>query len=100
MTLPGDFQITPVPSLKPTFTNIGSVVSGFLPYVFRIAGLILFGAIIIAGFQFLFSSGDPKKTAAAKGCLTNAIIGFLIIFLSWWLIEIIQIIFKIQILGN
>jgi len=100
MTLPGDYTIPLPTGFKPEFTDIGSVFSALLPYFYLIAGLILFGAIIISGFKFLFSAGDPKKTAEAKGCLTNAIIGFLVIFLSYWLIQIIQVIFHLNILGT
>ena len=80
--------------------SIGVIVSALLPYLYVIAGLILFGAIIVSGFQFLFSADDPKKTASAKGCLTNAIIGFLIIFISYWLIQIIEVIFHLDIFGG
>jgi len=98
---PGEFyEVFPPPDFKTEFTDIGSIISALLPYIYVIAGLILFGAIIISGFQFLFSAGDPKKTAGAKGCLTNAIIGFLIVFLSWWLIQIIEVIFHLDITGG
>ena len=94
--LPGGYT---VPSfLKWHF--LGQVVSALLPYLFWLAGTILFGAIIVSGFQFLTSAGDPKKTASAKGCLTNAALGFLIIFISWWLIQIIQDVFNLTILGG
>ena len=96
--LPGNYTIEFPWGLN--FTDLGSVISKLLPYLYVIAGLILFGAIIISGFQFLFSAGDPKKTAGAKGCLTNAIIGFLIVFLSWWLIQIIEVIFHLDITGG
>lgn len=79
--------------------NLTDVVSVLLPYVFALAGLMLFGAIIWSGFQYLTSGGDPKKTAEAKGCLTSAVVGFLIIFLSWWIIQILQIVFHLNILG-
>ena len=79
---------------------IGAIISALLPIIYLIAGLILFGAIIVSGFQLMTSGGDQKKTAEAKGCLTNAIIGFVIIFISWWLVQILQIIFGIDILGN
>lgn len=95
---PGEFYDVFDPQSK--FTNIGGIISALLPYLYVIAGLILFGAIIVSGFQYLFSAGDPKKTASAKGCLTNAIIGFLIIFISWWLIQIIEVIFHLDILGG
>lgn len=79
--------------------SITEIFSALLPYVFALAGLMLFGAIIWSGFQFLTSGGDPKKTEEAKGCLTSAVVGFLIIFLSWWIIQILEIIFHVNILG-
>lgn len=100
MTLPGGYEISPPPGFKEEFTNIGSVFSALLPYLYYFAGLILFGAIIVSGFKFLTSAGDPEKTAEAKGCLTNAIIGFLVVFLSYWLIQIIEVIFHLDILGG
>ena len=78
--------------------QIGHIISALLPIIYLIAGLILFGAIIFSGFNLLVSGGDEKKTAEAKGCLTNAIVGFVIIFVSWWLVQILEIIFGIPIL--
>jgi hypothetical protein len=79
--------------------KIGIIISALLPYLFVIAGLILFGAIIASGFQLLMSAGNPESTKKAQGCLTHAVIGFVIIFVSYWLIQIIQIVFHIDILG-
>lgn len=100
MTLPGGYQINPPAGFEAEFTDIGSVLSAVLPIVYLIAGLILFGAIIFSGFNLLVSGGDEKKTAEAKGCLSNAVIGFVIIFVSWWLVQILEIIFGIPILGS
>lgn len=97
----GGFEIEPPKGLKFTGDQaLTEVFSALLPYIFVIAGLLLLGAIIIAGFQFLTSAGEPKKTAQAKGCLTDAVVGFLVIFISYWLIQIIEIIFNIKILGE
>lgn len=98
ITLPGGYTISAPTGVR--FFDLGEVITLLLPYLYVIAGLILFGAIIASGFQYLFSAGDPKKTAEAKGCLTNAIIGFLIIFISYWLIQIIEVIFHLDILGG
>lgn len=98
---PGEFyEILNPPDFKSEFTNIGSIISALLPYLFWAAGLILFGVIIVSGFQFLTSAGDPKKTAEAKGRLTSGVIGFGVVFLSWWLIQIIEVIFDLKILGD
>ena len=69
--------------------QIGTIISAILPYLFPLAGLLLFLYLVFAGFQFLTSGGDPKKVEQAKQRLTNGIIGFLIVFISYWLVQII-----------
>lgn len=75
---------------KPT---IGGILSALLPYIFVLAGLMLLIYLILGGFQLMTSGGDPKATEAAKGKITNAVVGFLIVFLSYWLVQILQTIF-------
>jgi hypothetical protein len=54
--------------------------------------------MIFGGFLIISGGGDSKKTDEGKQALTNAIIGFVIIFTSYWLIQIIEIITGIPIL--
>lgn len=80
-------------------SSIGDIISQLLPYIFVIAGLMLFIFLIIGGFGLLTSGGNPDKMKAAQGKITSAIIGFVIIFISYWLMRILEIIFGISILG-
>lgn len=95
--LPG---VTPIVIKGPLakFSSIGDVISEALKFIFPLAGLILFGAILYSGFQLLISGGDPKKAEGAKGCLTNAVIGFIIVLTAWWLAQIVGYILGIPIL--
>jgi len=76
---------------------LGDILSRLLPYVYAVAGLMLFIFLIIGGFGYLTSGGDPKKVEMAQGKITHALMGFLIIFLSYWLAQLFEIIFGIQI---
>lgn len=78
--------------------NLGAVISEAFNYIFPIAGLILFFIIISAGFLLLTSAGDEEKTQKASKMLTNAVIGFVIIFVSFWLIKLLQFIFGFKVL--
>lgn len=80
-------------------STIGDIISFLLRYIFTFAGLILFIYLIIGGFGLLTSAGDPKAVESAKGKITNAVVGFFIIFISYWLVQILEIIFGIEILG-
>lgn len=80
------------------WTTIGDVFSDALKYVFIFAGLGVLVYLLYGGFQLMISGGDPAAIDEAKGKITNAIIGFIIIFTSYWLIQIIETIFGMTIL--
>lgn len=84
---------------KPGLKTPGDIISALLPYVFVIAGLILFALLIMGGFGYLTSGGDPESVKKAQGKLTSALVGFLIIFLAYWLTQLLEIIFGISIFG-
>ena len=85
--------------LSKSNSNIGEVISGLLPYIFVIAGLTLFILLIMGGFGLLTSAGSPDKVKAAQGKITSAIIGFVIIFIAYWLMRILEIVFGLNLLG-
>ena len=77
----------------PEFTfksqDIGEVVSSLVPYIYYFAGVLLLVYLILGGFQLMFSGGDPKKTQAGQSKITNALIGFAIVFLAYWITQIL-----------
>lgn len=85
----------PTPGGRVNFTNLASVVNMALPLVFSIAGIMLLAFLIWGGFDYLTSMGDAKKAEAAKGKITSALIGFALIFLAYWLVQIINYVFKL-----
>ncbi len=94
--LPGGMTITgPLPAGK--FPNLASVVTQAIPIVFSLAGVILLVFLIWGGLDYMLSMGDPKKAETGKNKITNALIGFIIIFVSYWIVQLIDYIFKIGI---
>jgi len=77
--------------------TLGEIISALLPYIFAIAGIILFVFLVMGGFGLLTSGGDPEKAKNAQARITSALIGFLIIFLAYWLTQILEVIFGISI---
>ena len=65
-------DIATIGSLTSLFTNILQAIAVF-------AGIVFFIMMLVGGFSFLFSGGDQKKLEKAKGTLTNAIIGLIIL---------------------
>lgn len=54
------------------------------------AGLAVFVMLIVGGFKYFTASGDPQKTAAAKGTLTWAIAGLTILIVAWFILLFIK----------
>ncbi len=89
LTLPGNYFVqSPV-----NFGDLGSVVTELLKYLFPFAGLLLFAYLIWGGFSYLTSGGDPKSMEQAKGKVTNAIVGFIIVFIAFWLVQLLDFMF-------
>lgn len=59
--------------------------------IIALAGVGLFIMLIIGGYGFLFSGGDPKKLEKARGTLTNAIIGIVVIVTAYLIIRTIGV---------
>ena len=96
LILPGGQDIQGPLKDSKNFTNLASVVNNAIPVVFSIAGILLLLYLIWGGFDFLTSMGDPKKADSARGKITNALLGFLLIFAAYWIVQIINFVFKLN----
>lgn len=78
----------------------------------RLVSIILSNAIVIAGIIMLFlmigggigiiagaGKGNPEAAARGRQAVTAAVIGFIIIFATYWIIQIAEIITGVKILN-
>ena len=77
-----------MPNFKFASGTLGTLVNDLVPYIFTGAGLLLLLYLVYGGYHLLFSGGDPKAIQEAKGKITGALIGFVIIFIAYWLVLI------------
>lgn len=77
-----DTGVASLASLEDLFRNI-------VKTVVSLAAVSLFLMFIVGGFSFLFSGGDQKKLDQARGTLTNAIIGLVVISSAYLILRII-----------
>ena len=68
--------------------NLGTVISNAIPFALVFAGIGLLMMLLFSGFEYLTSAGDAKKLEGAKQRLTYSIVGFLLIFTAFWLVQI------------
>ena len=64
------------------------------------AGVVALIFIIYSGIKFISSKGDPQGVDAAKKTLTYAIIGLIIVFLSFFILQIISDVTGVKQLTN
>jgi Type IV secretion system pilin len=102
LQLPGQTSTIVGPLSNPLFNPTGSeitisyILSSAIPFVFAFAGIGLLVMLIFGGFDFLTSAGDAKKLESGKQKIVNAIIGFLIIFVAYWIVQALGIVFGLS----
>jgi hypothetical protein len=74
------------------FDTIGKLVSVVAHNAFVLAGVIAFFLLILGGFGMIIGAGgDPKKMEQSKQTITGAVLGFIIIIGSFWIIQVLEI---------
>lgn len=79
-------------------SSLGDVVTAILPYVYLFAGLGLLIMLILGGIELMTAAGDPAKSKAGYGKITAGLIGFLIVFVSFFVVQIVEVALGIRIL--
>ena len=77
-----DKDVATISSLEPLFKNVAVAVGS-------LAAVALFIMLIVGGFKLLFSGGDAKQLEAAKGTLTAALIGIVVVAAAYLIIKLI-----------
>lgn len=82
-------------------TDVGSLVSTLLSNAIVVAGVLLLFLLVGGGLAMIMGAGsnNPEQAAAGKKAATAALIGFLIIFGTYWIIQIVQILTGFEITG-
>jgi len=73
------------------FGTPGGVISAILPYIYVAAGLLLLVTLVMGGITLMTAAGDQNKIKQGYGQLTAGLIGFIIIFVSFFVAQILQI---------
>ncbi len=102
LNIPGLNGSTNIPDLPKngvpgfTGTRLSEIVSGFLNVAFYMAGFLMLYWLVWGIFQYIFAGGNKDGLSKARSRITWAIVGFLIIVVSFALKEYVQTIFPMQ----
>jgi hypothetical protein len=88
-------------TVSQTFPTLGSLISVLLKNSFTVIGVILLVLLISGGLMFIIGAGnqDSKKSAQAKAMITDAAIGFAVVLLAYFIIQIVETVTGLKILN-
>ena len=73
--------------VRATYDTPAVFVNLVVRNIFVAAGVVLFFMIIAAGYSFM--QGEGKGLEQSKTMITGAVIGFLVMFGAYWIVQII-----------
>lgn len=76
--------------VQEVFNSADDMVNLLVKVIFVGSGMVLFFMIVGAGFAMITGGSDDK--GKAKTTMTTALIGFVIMFSAYWIMQIIQLI--------
>ncbi len=79
--------------------DVSTLINVIARNVLMIAGIIAFIAVIVAGIRVITSAGDVKAQEENKGALTAAVIGLLLIFGAYFILQIVSAILGFNLLN-
>ncbi|MFC1663533.1 hypothetical protein ACFL0A_00140 [Patescibacteria group bacterium] len=85
--LPGGVKIEEGGQISAT---LPSLIEYLFNFALMIGGLAAFFMLILGGFRYLTSTGNPTATSDAKDRITSAILGLLLLLASYLLLQVIN----------
>lgn len=74
----------------PCQSTFSGIVMQIIQILLSIAGLVAVIFLIVGGFRYITAGGNEETAEAAKKTITNAIIGIVVIILSFVIVRVIS----------
>ena len=72
-----------------TVLNFENIVGTLIQLAFVLAVIIALGFLIWGGIQWILSGGDKGKVESARGIIVAALVGLVLVFLSYFILNIV-----------
>ena len=72
------------------YTDLGVLLGNIITLILIAAALVFFFMLVIGGIQWMVSGGDKAATESARGRITAALIGLVIVFSAWAIIKLME----------
>lgn len=72
-----------------TTLEIGQVIGNLIQFIFIVAVILALGFLVFGGIKWLTSGGNKDNVETARGTIISAIIGLIIVFLSYAILNLV-----------
>ncbi len=79
--------------------TIATMISALIIIILVIAALVFLFMLILGGIRYITSGGDKGSTESARSQITAALIGLVIVFAAWAIINLVSAFFGIDLLS-
>lgn len=80
--------------------TLGQVIGAAIVLILIVAAVVFFFILIIGGVRWITSGGDKAATEGARNQITAALVGLVIVFAAWAIMQLVQLFFGVDILGG
>ena len=70
---------------------------GVVQFILVVAFIAAFVFLLIGGIRWILAGGDEKAVAGARGTITAALIGLVIVLVAYAIIRLVEIFFNVNI---
>ncbi|MEK7581652.1 MAG: hypothetical protein AAB512_05210 [Patescibacteria group bacterium] len=89
-----------VPSQIRPINDIIAVVRNAIRFILLVAFVLAFIFLLIGGIRWITAGGDEKAVSGARGMITAALIGLVIVLVSYALIVLVENFFNVSIISG
>ncbi|MBU0569736.1 pilin [Patescibacteria group bacterium] len=79
--------------------TIANIISALIILMMIIAALIFFFMLVWGGIRYITAGGDKAQTEVARSQITAALIGLVIVFAAWAIVNLVSLFFGIDLLN-
>ncbi len=79
--------------LDPNINTLGDLVNRVVQFLIPLAAVVLLLVLIWAGYDYLTAQGSAEKIKSAQAKIGSALLGFILLFLSYVIVRLIAFIF-------
>ncbi len=80
------------------YGTVADLVNIIIKYLFIAGGITFLALILFSGYKIAFMGDKQKALSDVKQYLTTGIIGLLVMFAAYWIVQIIELLTGTQIL--